>query len=146
LEDKGIAVLTEEGEIKQLSDTLEKASWSPDGQMLFYQTDMQSLYVYNAKDERSAIQVEETELVARLSSSINNGQWFAGSRHLIYQINDELVVSGIDCRDHVLTHTIDSTNNGDAMMQVGEDGESVFYLKTTNGVTDLVQSLLVVEL
>lgn len=119
------------------------AAWSPDGRTLLVQPDDTSLYVYNEADERSPVVSHTLQLVVRLSRAIKSPQWFAGGAHLLYQVEDEVRVVEIDTRDHAIEETIDTTNLGEAHAMVGEDGETLFYLKRMDGQTNLVITPLV---
>lgn len=113
-------------------------AWSPDGRTLMVQPDATSLYVYNEADERSPLAPHTLQLVVRLSRAIKSPQWFAGGAHLLYQVEDEVRVVEIDTRDHAIEETIDTTNLGESHAMVGEDGETLFYLKRVDGQTNLV--------
>lgn len=120
-----------------------QAQWSPDGRTLLVQPDANSLYIYNEADERSPAPAHELHLVARLSRAIKSPQWFAGGAHLLYQVEDEIKVIETDTRDHSIEEIIDTTNLGEAHAMVGEDGETMFYLKRMEGLTNLVVTPLV---
>ena len=101
------------------------------------------MYVYNVADERhGSIPIGQQQLVVRLSRPIHDIQWFAGGGHLIFQVDDELVLAEIDTRDHVRTYTLDSTNLGESQTEVGEEGRQLFYLKNNGGSTALVSLML----
>ena len=111
--------------------------------MLLVQHDDTSLHIMNVYDERiSYIPLLDLHLVTRLSRPIRNPQWFAGGRHLIYQVDDEIMITEIDTRDQPLTYLVDTTNLGDANITVGAQGDIVFYLKKTAQAYRLVQAIL----
>ena len=122
----------------EISQNVLRAQWSPDGRILLVQPDTAALYVYNEADERSTLPLQELQLVTRLSRPITSSQWFAGGQHLLYQVDDELRVIEIDTRDHAIEEIIDTTNLGDAHAAVGQDGETILYLKRESGQTNLV--------
>ncbi|PIT97825.1 MAG: hypothetical protein COT71_03975 [Candidatus Andersenbacteria bacterium CG10_big_fil_rev_8_21_14_0_10_54_11] len=142
-EDGQLAVLTDHNELLPVAQKIQSAGWSPDGQLLYLQTDPSSVYVYNVADERhGSIPIGQQQLVVRLSRPIHDIQWFAGGGHLIFQVDDELVLAEIDTRDHVRTYTLDSTNLGESQTEVGEEGRQLFYLKNNGGSTALVSLML----
>lgn len=130
--------------LTSIADRVTAASWSPNGQLLLIQQAASTLYVYNVSDERLLwVPPKELHLVVRQSRPVSHVQWFAGNRHLIYQIEDEIVLSEIDTRDHPITHTLDTTNIADAHTAVGRDGGIVFYITAPPGQqTTLVSSKL----
>jgi len=141
--DRSAAVLTDVGTLLPVSAAVIRLGWSPDEQMLFVQTDDTSLYVMNIYDERASyIPMYSLHLVTRLSRPIRSPQWFAGGRHLIYQVDDEIMITEIDTRDQPLTYTVDTTNLGDANITVGTQGTVVLYLKKTAQSNRLVQARL----
>jgi WD40 repeat protein len=142
--DGALYVISPDGTANLIASELEAAGWSPNGRMLFVQSDAHSLQVYNVRDERWSLSREELHLVQRLSRPITSVQWFAGGRHLLYQVNDEIVISEIDTRDHPITYQVDSVNLGDAQAAVGEDGEVLFFLKNQHGSRDLIAAELII--
>ncbi|MAF81235.1 hypothetical protein CL628_04455 [bacterium] len=142
--DGALYVVSPDGTANLIAPELAAAGWSPNGRMLFVQSDTNSLHVYNVRDERWPLSREELHLVQRLSRPITSVQWFAGGRHLLYQVNDEIIVTEIDTRDHPITYQVDSVNLGDAQAAVGEDGEVLFYLKDQQGSRDLIAAQLIV--
>ncbi len=131
-------------ESKLVSATSQSIGWSPDGQMIYVQTDANSLYVYNVSDERAITPLQELHLITRLSRPISSPQWFSGGRHLIYQVADEILITEIDTRDRPITYQMDTTNLGEANATVGHDGQSVYYFKKNESVRDLVQANLII--
>ena len=141
--DRSVSILTDLGALIPVAETVTKLSWSPDEQMLLVQHDDTSLHIMNVYDERiSYIPLLDLHLVTRLSRPIRNPQWFAGGRHLIYQVDDEIMITEIDTRDQPLTYLVDTTNLGDANITVGAQGDIVFYLKKTAQAYRLVQAIL----
>lgn len=129
-QDGALAVLGEADEIIPVAAYALAAGFSPDGQLLYVQTDESSVHVFNVSDERLRhLPWRQLHLIVRLSRPIRDPQWFAGGQHLIYQVEDEIVVTEIDTRDHPESRTIDSTNLGQSYPAVGRNGERVFYLK-----------------
>jgi hypothetical protein len=123
-----------------------KIAWSPDEQLLLVQLDDTSLHVLNVFDERLGyLPLHELRLVTRLSRPIRNPQWFAGGRHLIYQVDDEILITEIDTRDHPLTYSVDTTNLGDANATVGLQGSIILYLKKTAESTRLTTAKLLAD-
>lgn len=129
-----------------VGDHVQTAGFSPDGTMLYVQPDQHELFVFNVDNERlTHIPLKQLHLITRLSQPINHPQWFAGSQHLIFQVADQIVVSEIDTRDHPVTATLDSTNLGNALVNVGQDGEVLFYLKNQGDSSHLVRAQIVAE-
>lgn len=124
---------------------LKSIAWSPTGELLLAAAQDSSLYVYNVSDKRTAIPLQELRLVQRLSRPIRDPQWFAGSRHLIYQVDDAIWITEIDTRDHPISFKVDTTNTGAASATVGEAGEALFYLKRDGPAASLVVASLLVE-
>lgn len=122
----------------KISSDVQSLSWSPDGHIVLLAPDEQSLYVYNVSDERAAVPLHELSLVARLSRAIISPQWYAGGRHILYQVDDEVLITEIDTRDRATTYQVDTTNNGKSSPAVNEDGSLVFYLKAVEGTTTLM--------
>ena len=144
--DNSLAYLEDDEKILLVAKNIISTGWSPDGQLLLVQQDEASLYVYNAMNERlSYIPLQKLQLVTRLSRPIRQPQWFAGGHHLLYQIDDEIVITEIDTRDHPVSYTVDSTNTGNAQATVGQDGETLFYLKNNNSITELIVTALTVN-
>ena len=143
--DGSLHVVDEAGEVLTVSEALVASGWSPNGSMLFVQPDLHTLHVYNVRDERWPLSQHELHLVQRLSRPVTNVQWFAGGRHLLYQVDDAIIISEIDTRDYPVTYQVDSVNLGDAKSAVGEDGETLFYLKETEGVRELIAAKLALE-
>ncbi len=145
--DHGVAVVNDRDELRIITDKkVETVSWSPDGQLLLLQVEPTALYVYNAADERPPyVPLDELQLIVRLSRPIHTPQWFAGSRHLIYQSDDEIIITEIDTRDHPVMYTVDATNLGEALVTVGRNGEVLYYLKRTDSSTDLIATSLLAE-
>ena len=128
-----------------ISEDVIQAGWSPSGEMLYVLTGDNALYVYNVSAERSIIPQHELHLVTRLSRPIKEPQWYAGGHHLIYQVEDELLVTEIDTRDHPITYQIDTVNHAQSQATVGEDGDTIFYLTRQSGQFDLIRTDLLVE-
>jgi hypothetical protein len=137
LADKKLFILRDDA-LVEIAATVLQAQWSPDGRTLMVQPEANALYIYNEADERSAAVAQQLHLVTRLSREIKSPQWFAGGAHLLYQVEDEIRVIEIDTRDHAIEEIIDTTNLGEAHAMVGEDGETLFYLKRMDGQTNLV--------
>lgn len=145
-----VALRFQDGRVNILDDdkesvatSVEKISWSPDGRILLLQTASNELQVYNVDNERRFdIPKGQLHLVLRLSRPIMHAQWFAGGNHLVYQVDDQIMITEIDTRDHPVTYTVDSTNTGDARFAVGEDGATLLYLKRQQASQDLMLSHL----
>lgn len=120
----------------------QRIAWSPSGDMLLIQSDDTSLYVFNVSDQLYPLPLGQLNLVTRLSRPITNAEWFAGNGHLLYQVDDAIMLTEIDIRDHPLTYQIDTTNRGNALTSVGEDGAKIYYLKNNSGKTMLVETSL----
>lgn len=144
--ESGEISLYKEGEITPLADNAISAGWDPNGQMLYIQTSQYEVIIHNVNDQRiTHIEEGKSQLITRLSRPIRHLQWFAGGRHLIYQVDDEVVITEIDTRGHAISNTIDTTNTGNAMISVGQDGEALFYLKKDDDIFRLVKTPLVLE-
>ncbi|MEX1111956.1 MAG: PEGA domain-containing protein [Candidatus Andersenbacteria bacterium] len=137
--DGRVGILNDDDELVDIAPHAERVSWSPDGRMLMLQTAVSELQMYNVGNERRFdIPINQLRLVVRLSRPISHPQWFAGGNHLIYQVEDEIVITEIDTRDYPATYTLDSTNTGEAHVSVGEEGETVFYVKRNGDSQNLV--------
>lgn len=135
----GLAALGEAGQLIPVSRRVETAGFSPDGQLLYVQEDATSLHVFNISDERLRhVPLYQLQLVTRLSRPIRDPQWFAGGQHLIYQLEDEIVITEIDTRDRPVSITVDTTNLGASEVSVGREGEQLFYLKRIGATPTLV--------
>lgn len=146
LADGRLAVSLNQATWRVLAEGVQGAGWSPDGQMLWLQRQPNELAIINVDNERlTFIPPDVIHLVSRLSRPITHAQWFAGSQHLLYQVDDQILISEIDTRDYPVTYTVDSTNRRDAQAAVGEDGEALYYLKTTGSRTNLMKTSLIVE-
>lgn len=138
-----VFVLSESGQAQEVAKNVQHADWSPDGHLLLLQTADNELHVSNPTADRvGTLASSETQLIVRLSRPITDPQWFAGSRHLLYQVNDELHITEIDTRDFPITYIVDSTNTGTAEVVVGMDGAKLFYLKRTGTTTSLTSAKL----
>jgi WD40 repeat protein len=145
-EDNSLSFLEDNETLIAVAENIKSTGWSPDGQLLYVQLDDTSLHIYNAMNERLPyIPLQKLHLITRLSRAIRHPQWFAGGHHLLYQIDDEIIITEIDTRDHPITYTVDSTNTGDSQTTVGEEGERLFYLKKNKSITELIVADLVVE-
>ena len=145
--DTSLVVLEEEESAPLPVATQAQATgWSPDGQMLYVQPNNNELVVYNVTDERAVhIPLRKSQLVISLSRPLTDPQWFAGGHHLIYQVGDEIFITEIDTRDHPINTAIDTTNLGEAHVMVGEEGETLFYLKQQGGQKSLIRADLSLE-
>ncbi len=128
-------------QITSVTDTSESLGWSPDGTMLYVQTAPNELAIWKvATDAARWLPTNSLHLVLRLSRPLHDPQWFAGSRHLIYQVADEIHITEIDTRDHPIDYRLDSTNIGTAHATVGRDGNVIFYLKKEGNKTSLLRA------
>lgn len=145
--DGTVYVITEEGELSRIFDTALHVSWAPDGLLLLAQTSHNELFVHNVDNERlTYIPIGEHSLITRLSQNIAHPQWFAGSQHVVFQIDDDVVLMEIDTRDHPIRTTLLSAGTMNARTTVGEDGESIFFIRNMNNTSELIELLLVAEL
>lgn len=144
--DTSVVVLEEEGAVTPVATQTQAVGWSPDGQMLYVQPNQNELVVYNVTDERAVhIPLRKSQLVISLSRPLFDPQWFAGGHHLIYQVGDEIFITEIDTRDHPINTAIDTTNLGEAHAMVGEEGETLFYLKQQGERVNLMRADLSLE-
>lgn len=144
--DQTLFMLNKDSTLTQVATAVITAEWSLDGQLLLVQPQPNELYVYNVGLEHvDWLPLNELHLVTRLSRPLTQAQWFAGNRHLIYQVGDEITISEIDTRDHAVTYTVDSTNTSSAAAAVGRDGTVLFYLKHNGTGNNLVAARLEVE-
>ncbi len=142
--DNSLSFLEDNETLLPVAENITSAGWSPDGQLLYIQLEDTSLYVYNALNERLPyMPLQKLQLITRLSRQIRHPQWFAGGHHLLYQVDDEIIITEIDIRDHPISYTVDSTNTGNSQTTVGEDGEKLFYLKKNKSITELIVTALV---
>lgn len=145
-EDTSVALMSEEDELEEIFPSSVSLAWSPDGSMLLVQPTHNELYVYNVDNERLYhIPRGQQHLVVRLSRSITHPQWYAGGQHIIYQVEDEIIITEIDTRDRPVSYTVDTTNRGDAQVAVGEDGNILYYLKQTQDHIELVAASMLTE-
>lgn len=129
-----------------ISSNITHAAWSPDASMLLIQPQPNELVVYNVNNERAFhLPLEQTHLVTRLSRPIQHAQWFAGGQHFIYQMDDAIIITEIDTRDHPISHTVDTTNLGDSSVTVGRDGQVLYYLKRKGDATHLIATTLYLD-
>lgn len=148
-----IALITSGGALKvidndrgiiSLQESVLSAAWSPDGALLLFQPTRNELYLFNAGSDRLEFApLGESHILTRLSRPITYPQWYAGGQHIIYQINDEIVITEIDTRDVPLSYTVDTTNTGDASVAVGADGDEIYYFKNQGDSLDLVVSHMI---
>ena len=143
--DGSVWVRGETDELELVADTALTIRWSPDGRQLLVQPDQHSLRVYNVSDERTPQAIGTSQLITRLSRAITDPQWFAGGRHLLYQVDDEIIITETDTRDHPRTWQVDTTNVGLTAATVGEGGDTVLYRKNTAQGPVLMQTELVVS-
>jgi len=143
--DSSVSLLTAGNKLLPIANHAKKLGWSPDGQLLYLQTEDSSVHVFNAYDERLPhMPLYELKLITRLSRPIRNPQWFAGGKHLIYQVNDEIFITEIDTRDYPINYTVDTTNLGDSNITVGAHGDTILYVKKTGQHNRLVSADLTV--
>lgn len=142
--DDHLYYLTSNQQLLTIAESAQQAAWSPDGALLYVQTGPNEISVWNAIDNRLPwLPIHTLQLVIRLSRPLHDPQWFAGSRHLIYQADDEIHITEIDTRDHATDYILGTTNRGQAQATVGRDGKVVFYLKQERNQTLLVKATIV---
>lgn len=142
--DNSVAVITSNNELVPVGEHADLVGWSPDGMMLLVRRSTAELAIFNVDNKRSTyIPLRQLKSIIRLSHPIRNPQWFAGGTHVVFQVEDQIVLSEVDTRDHAIQFTVDSTNTGDAQVAVGENGNTLLYKKITDGTANLVQRLLV---
>lgn len=143
--DGQLALKSQSEDPKVISPFAEDAHWSPDGQLLLVHTTPMELHVYNVENERLfAIPQNELHIITRLSQRIHNPQWFTDSLHILYQTSDGLFFSEIDTRDHAAVRRID-TNLISPLVSLGENAESLLYIKQAGSLTNLVQTWLLTK-
>lgn len=140
----GSVGLIKDRELVTIASSAVTVSWSPNELLLLVQTEPAALYVYNVGDERSTLPLNQLQLITRLSRPMNQVAWFAGGEHVVYQVDDEIVISEIDVRDHPITYSVDTTNLGNAQTAVGTDGDVIYYLKQTDGKISLLRTSLTI--
>lgn len=144
--DQSLALVNEEKKLSPIANQVKRVGWSPNGQLLFVQTDETAVHVYNVADEgQRHLPLEKLFLVARQSRPMREIQWFAGGNHLVYQVDDEIHLIEIDTRDHPIDYRVDTTNLGTSNATVGAHGETMLYLKNTGAGTRLVSANLQIE-
>lgn len=140
------ATIGEGSALQPLANSVHSLGFSPSGYLLYVQTAPHELMAYNLADEQiQYLPRHRLHLITRVSEALTHPQWFAGGEHLIYQIADRILITEIDTRDHAITTEIDSTNLSDSGLAVGQDGDSLFYLKRTGDQVDLIRTSLVAE-
>lgn len=145
MKDSSLKVVNEDSTVALAADTALSASWSGDNRLLLVATDNHSLHVYNATGDKLVLPPHELKLIVRLSRPITEPKWFAGNHHLAYQTQDELMITEIDTRDRPITWQLDSTNLGSAHFSFTGDGAAAFYLKQSEGPTNLIAAPLTAE-
>lgn len=142
----GRLLLSSGQDVKEILPLAKHFILSPDGRMLLFQAHENEIAVYNLTDEQfaSILPLEKSQLIARVSRTIANPQWFAGGRHAMYQLGDEIVITEIDVRDYPISTVIDSTNLGNANPTVIDEGERMFYIKRQGETTYLSRTELAV--
>lgn len=139
--DSHVYYVNADDQITTVADTSEAAGWSPDGVLLYIQTTPNELVVWKTEtDQLRWLATSTLHLVTRLSRPLHDPQWFAGSRHLIYQVADEIHITEIDTRDRAIDYRLDTTNSGTSHATVGRDGQIIFYLKKEGSQTSLVRA------
>lgn len=139
-----IAVLDRSSNRVEVASHADLVGWSPDGSLLLVQPGPSELAVFNmSNDQLQDMPQHQLHSILRLSRPIHAPEWFAGGTHVVFQADDEIIISEVDTRGQALQFTVDSTNVGDAQAAVGEDGLSLFYLKSSNNRTSLVNRPLV---
>lgn len=117
--------------------------WSPDDALLWIQTAPNELYVYNASDDLPHLASHTSVLVSRLSRPFSDITWYS-SRHILYQVGDEIVITEIDTRDHPIVYAVDTTNIGQSFTIATADGNTLYYLKKTKTSPILTAASLIV--
>lgn len=144
--DKRITVLTAGTSEEVPVGAVSEAIFSPDGSLLLLQTAPNEVQIYNVNNELLPnLPVHTAQLLARLSRPIHHASWFAGNDHLLYQIDDELIITETDTRDYVLTSALDTTNTGDAKAAADGVGNTLFYIKKEGRTSTLIKMDLVGE-
>lgn len=142
----GSLYVYQDREMLKISDRVLKAGWSPDERLIYFQTEPNSIYIYNLRDDRLPFLAENNSaLVMRLSRPITDPQWFAGGRHFIYQLGDEIHVTEIDTRGIPHDYVINTTNLGRSEVAVGVNGKEIFYLQNQDGNTNLLRTPILPE-
>lgn len=132
-------VVRRDATLQRILDQVHAMSWSPDEALLLLHVEDASLYVYNDSLRHvDWLKEGQTQLITRLSSPITHAQWFAGSRHLIYEVRDEVKIVEIDTRDVPLTYTLAAANRSNTHVAVGDEGKTVYYLTHAQGKPTLV--------
>lgn len=147
LKNGAVRVVTANQETLKVADSgASPIGWSPDGTILLLQSGSSELAVFNVENERAThVPLQQLQTIIRLSRPIRHAQWFAGGTHVVFQVDDEVVISEVDTRDHPIQFTADSTNTGNAQVAVGEDGNTLLYLKLIDGLSTLVRRPLVLD-
>lgn len=139
--DTKVYYLASNEQLVSVSDHSEALAWSPDGTILMLQTTPNEIMVWNTDAESARwLPTQTLQLVQRLSRPLRDPQWFAGSRHVIYQVDDEIHITEIDTRDHAIDYRLDTTNLGVAHTTVGRDGQIIYYLKKQVNKTSLLRA------
>lgn len=140
-QDTHVYYLDSANQLIPVSSQSEVVAWSPDGTILMVQTTPNEIMVWNTESENARwLPTQSLQLVQRLSRPLHDPQWFAGSRHLIYQVADEIHITEIDTRDHAIEYRLDTTNLGAAHATVGRDGQVIYYLKKQGNKTSLLRA------
>lgn len=140
-----LALVTKQKQIHHIAFGVQKAAWSPDGTTLLIQTTDGALHTYvpEGANTRSAAP-GELHLVARLSRPITHPQWLPDSNHILYGVDNNLIFSEIDSRDHAITTTIDTAYSASQNAAIESNGQSLLYIQKEKEPSSLVRSWLVV--
>jgi hypothetical protein len=137
-------VLSSPNGTRTLAAGVSDFAWSPDNTLLYIKTSPEEISVYDhSNDQLPFMEPGTLKLVARLSQPVQYVTWFPDNQHLIYQINDQIIVSEIDTRDHAITQQLDTTDLGSPQPQVTTDGKVMYYLKKINAATSLIAGQLI---
>ena len=141
-----LTLVTKQKQIHHIAFGVQEAAWSPDGTTLLIQTADGALHTYVPEGANTGSTAPgELHLVARLSRPITNPQWLPDGNHILYGVDNNLIFSEIDTRDHAITTTIDTAYNASQYAAIEANGQSLLYIQKEKEPRSLVRTWLVVE-
>ncbi len=108
-----------------ISDSVFNSRFSPEGNKVLWQESEFDVWAMNLHEKRTILTPYTPELVARLSNTIRNPIWYAGSNHVIFFEKDVIKIAEVDHRDGHRIENLISTNRGDGRTEIIEDGNII---------------------
>lgn len=117
-----------DGQWRNISSSLPRFAWSPDGDKLLYQESPFDAWALNVSEERSVLLEDAPELLVRLSTPLGGLRWFPDSQHVLFFDQDILKLAEIDPRDGHRIETLLSTNRGATRVVTAENGDLLYVV------------------